>query len=411
MLKSENAPNAAPAAEGRILPTEQNSYTLNRAGDVYLSNLTENTVSMLKSENAPNAAPTAEGRILPTEQDSYTLNRAGDVYLSNMTENAASTPKSGNVSVPAAEGRILPTEQNSYTLNRAGDVYLSNMTENVASAAESGNAPHTSPAAEGRILPTEKNGFTLNRAEDVYFNNTDMLPKNNETILAGSYRSRLDSKTLAALDEMISVAGRQTASHASEPTKESNAAKRVPERAEMVYAKQSEQQDLQPMRPLAGSTVLDRAQLNQFRIAGVMRRGMGISPINSGSHITNMIHRLNESSADSGKPQQAFSYRTVHSEDDMVMLVPPVEMDRYQAESGYQRQMPPIELKQPQKPEQTETAGSVTKRVVNSKNDDISVKTIGSIEGLSREDINKLVDKVYNQLETRLLRERRRRGL
>ncbi|MGN0682726.1 MAG: hypothetical protein ACI4JY_03525, partial [Oscillospiraceae bacterium] len=78
---------------------------------------------------------------------------------------------------------------------------------------------------------------------------------------------------------------------------------------------------------------------------------------------------------------------------------------------GYQRQMPPIELKQPQKPEQTETAGSVTKKVVNAKNNDISVKTIGSIEGLSREDINKLVDKVYDQLETRLLRERRRRGL
>ena len=93
------------------------------------------------------------------------------------------------------------------------------------------------------------------------------------------------------------------------------------------------------------------------------------------------------------------------------MLIPPAEMDRYQAEQGYRRQMPSIELKQPQKPEKTESAGKSTRKAVNSKSEDISVKTIGSIEGLSREDINKLVDKVYDQLETRLLRERRRRGL
>ncbi|MGN1111167.1 MAG: hypothetical protein ACI4QY_05895, partial [Oscillospiraceae bacterium] len=312
-----------------------------------------------------------------------------------------------------AEGRILPTEQNSYTLNRAGDVYLSNTTENTVSMPRSGNAPSAAPTAEGRILPTEQSSYTLNRAGDVYLdNNTNMLPQNNATNIASSYRSRLDSKTLAALDEMISIAGRRTSTGASESAKESNAAERVTEEAEMVYAKQSEpQQDLQPMRTLAGSTMFDRTQFTQLRTAGILRRGMGISPITSGSHITAMIHRANESSADSGKPKQAFSYRTVHSEEDMVMLVPPVEMDRYQAEHGYQQQMPPIELKQPQKPEQNETAGSVTKKVVNAKNDNISVKTIGSIEGLSREDINKLVDKVYDQLETRLLRERRRRGL
>ncbi|MGN0687616.1 MAG: hypothetical protein ACI4KA_05885, partial [Oscillospiraceae bacterium] len=64
---------------------------------------------------AVNSVSVGEGKVLPTEQNSY-ISRSGDVYLNNTTENNSTS----------AEGKVLPSEQNSYNVSRLGDVYLSN---------------------------------------------------------------------------------------------------------------------------------------------------------------------------------------------------------------------------------------------------------------------------------------------
>ncbi|MGN0688049.1 MAG: hypothetical protein ACI4KA_08095, partial [Oscillospiraceae bacterium] len=369
-----------------------NSYNVTRSGDVYLTNTTERN------------SASAEGRVLPTEQNSYNVTRSGDVYLSNTTEN----------STTSAEGKILPTEQNSYNISRSGDVYLANTTEN------------STISAEGKVLPTEQNSYNVTRSGDVYLSNTtensaanasaksgDVPERANGQSAVGSYRSRLDGKTLAALDEMISKAGKRTASaETAEAIKEKYAGtqRSADTGADLTYTQREEElRELPPMRTLAGSAALDRAEQTRQKTADIMRRGMGIAPANSSRHITALTHRTGAEPQLSGA-ERSFRYRTVDSGENMVMLIPPTEMDRYQAEYGYKRQMPPIELKQPPS-EPPATPASKVNRAVNVKSTPVQVQTTGSVDNMSRDEINKLVDKVYDKLEARLLRERRRRGL
>lgn len=70
--------------------------------------------------------------------------------------------------------------------------------------------------------------------------------------------------------------------------------------------------------------------------------------------------------------------------------------------------MPPIELKQPPEP-QMERESSARKTTVNNRP---VVKTVdNALDALSREDITRLADRVYERIENRLTRERRRMGM
>ena len=106
----------------------------------------------------------------------------------------------------------------------------------------------------------------------------------------------------------------------------------------------------------------------------------------------------------------AVSFRTIDNSDSIVMLVPPVEMDRYTAESGY-RQMPPIEFREKPQPEPEKPAAKP--RVLNEvmkEQSKIKAEAPRGLDSLSREDVSKLADKVYAQIEARIIRERRRMG-
>ena len=276
----------------------------------------------------------------------------------------------------------------------------------------------------GTVLPAEQNNYTLNRSGDVYYaenrlNNVEQSGAPTSAVSA-SYRNRLDSKTLAALDEMIQNAGikpkvRNTAEEISQRyTVKENSSDIVYEyvQPDRQTAESSESVTGKAHRRILNGQQPDRMQMNQLRTAAVMRRGVGLTPANGSAHISSLIAHLSHDAElvqKGGTVNSSFSYRTIDSGENMVMLIPPTEMDRYQAESGYSKQMPPIELKQ--KPEPEQQAQKKKKTAINVKDEPVTVKTIGSIEGMSREEISKLVDKVYEQLEVRLLRERRRHGL
>ena len=95
------------------------------------------------------------------------------------------------------------------------------------------------------------------------------------------------------------------------------------------------------------------------------------------------------------------------------MLVPPVTADSFQAESGRLRELPPITHKEPPKAETPPPAAAAERVTLNQKMESsrtVKAQVNKGFEDMSREDIAKLADKVYAQIESRLMRERRRSG-
>ncbi len=105
-------------------------------------------------------------------------------------------------------------------------------------------------------------------------------------------------------------------------------------------------------------------------------------------------------------------FRTVENSEHMVMLIPPAQTNGVRANDDYARQLPPIEYKRDQPREQTEPLTPKRPRVINRRQTQTGTPAItGRLENFSREEINRLADKIYAQIETRVLRERRRAGM
>ena len=83
-------------------------------------------------------------------------------------------------------------------------------------------------------------------------------------------------------------------------------------------------------------------------------------------------------------------------------------MDRYRAQQPYMNSLPPIELKEPQ-PAQAPAENSRT--VTTNRQITVNTSVDGGISSLTRDEISRLTDKVYERIENRLARERRRMGL
>ncbi len=411
-------PQGETLVNGTFLPTQQNSYTVNKSGDVYY---TEN-------------------------RQSGDVNNISNTMVTNTAVSDRSVHQGDNVSNVMVNGTVLPAQQNSYTMNKSGDVYYAedrqssevnniNNTTVMNTAKMNGSVYQgdnvSNVTVNGTVLPTQQNSYTVNKSGDVYYAEDRQLQTANNSFMpaqTGSYRSKLDSKTLAALNEMIQSAGIKTnARSVAEDISEKYAVKEA--HSDVVYEYVQQARDVRAeykaegvvsgnrrktQGHLSGLKEPDRIQINQLRTAAVMRRGIGITITNSSAHISGMIEHLSNDVDQVAKGRavnSGFSYRTIDSGENMVMLIPPTEMDRYQAENGYTKQMPPIELKQKAEMEQPKSQPQKKQKAVNVKNEPVNVKTMGSIEGMSREEISKLVDKVYEQLEVRLLRERRRHGL
>ena len=423
LMNSRTTYNAVSSPLNRILHTDNVAVTLENAHGVTINNAYNH------SDTAYNAYSENIYRSQFNE-----LTQTQDIHHEHRFIDGVDVQHIDNVS----NGTVLPAEQNSYTLNRSGDVYyaenrqdgdvnisgtqVTNITNAQRTVKNGDNVSNVT--VNGTVLPAEQNSYTLNRSGDVYFadNRQNSAEKNDAPTPAttGSYRNRLDSKTLAALDEMIRSAVirtniRNTAAEINEryiPKEDrSEASYEEYVHADMQAVESSAAVGNKSRQVLNGKQP-DRMQMNQLRTASIMRRGVGITPAGGSSHISTLIEHVSNDVQQAQKGRtvnSSFSYRTIDSGENMVMLIPPTEMDRYQAESGYAKQMPPIDLKQKQEPEPQPQKKKTT--AINVKDEPVTVKTIGSIEGMSREEISKLVDKVYEQLETRLLRERRRRGL
>lgn len=296
------------------------------------------------------------------------------------------------------QGAVLPAE--SALVGDSTNVHITEI-----HPGEDGETVRESVA--GTVLPAES------RSESTV--NTHILSEETQPVKSalGSYRSRLDRKTLEVIDRLVDSARSGTAPgitvqpgfpapHGIELPQGSPTQSGIPVQLEnpmpqeLTYAEQS--REIPPQT--AGS--------DEVRNLSILRKSI-VSL--SSRHISRLIEKAGSTvAAERETPGKRLRYRNVDSADSLVMLISPAEMDRFRAADPYARSMPPIELKEPSRPQESGNPGAVRSTIVNNK--PVVVKSAESaVDSLSREDISRLADKVYDRIETRLSRERRRVGL
>ena len=283
------------------------------------------------------------------------------------------------------EQLILPERSTSETANQLTGAVLSPEPQSNAAQREQLILPErsTSETANqltGAVLPPEPQS---NAAR------TELLTplaqsetQNNERRTAGSYRDRLDNKTLSVIDQLIAETRQPV------PVPEIKEAIPEPE-PELNYI--SSEKSVEP--------------IDVIRSVNIVRESI---VRHTESHMSRLIERAYRNTLPEQPEKKPFTFRTAENTENMVMLVPPTEMDRYRAQQPYMNSLPPIELKEPQ-PAQAPAENSRT--VTTNRQVTVNTSVDGGISSLTRDEISRLTDKVYERIETRLARERRRMGL
>ena len=332
------------------------------------------TGAVLSPEPQSNAAQ-REQLTLPERSISETANHLTGTLLSPEPQsNAAQT-----------EQLILPERSISETANHLTGAVLSPEPQSNAAEPDQLILPErsTSETANhltGAVLPPEPQSDAAQ---------TELLTplaqsetQNNERRTAGSYRDRLDNKTLSVIDQLIS---------------ETRQPVPVPEIKEAIPEPEPELNYISSEKSVEPSDVI--------RSVNIVRESI---VRHTESHMSRLIERAYRNTLPEQPEKKPFTFRTAENTENMVMLVPPTEMDRYRAQQPYMNSLPPIELKEPQ-PAQAPAENSRT--VTTNRQITVNTSVDGGISSLTRDEISRLTDKVYERIETRLARERRRMGL
>ena len=206
--------------------------------------------------------------------------------------------------------------------------------------------------------------------------------QSNEIRTTGSYRDRLDKETLSVIDQLIA---------------ESRQSVHAPEVKKAAPAPEPELNYISSEKSVGSSDVI--------RSVNIVRESM---VRHTESHMSRLIERASKNSLPEQPEKKPFTFRTAENTENMVMLVPPTEMDRYRAQQPYMNSLPPIELKEPQP---AQAPAETSRTVTTNRQVTVNTSVDGTISSLTREEISRLTDKVYERIETRLARERRRMGL
>ena len=331
---------------GTVLPPEPQSNAAQREQLILPERSTSETVNQLTGTVLPpepqSNAVQREQLILPELSTSETANHlTGAVFPPELQSNAAKT-----------EQLILPERSISETANHLTGAVLS-------------PEPQSNAARTELLTP-------LAQSET----------QNNERRTAGSYRDRLDNKTLSVIDQLIA---------------ETRQPVPVPEIKEAIPEPEPELNYISSEKSVEPSDVI--------RSVNIVRESI---VRHTESHMSRLIERAYRNTLPEQPEKKPFTFRTAENTENMVMLVPPTEMDRYRAQQPYMNSLPPIELKEPQ-PAQAPAENSRT--VTTNRQITVNTSVDGGISSLTRDEISRLTDKVYERIENRLARERRRMGL
>lgn len=332
------------------------------------------TGAVLSPEPQSNAAQREQLTIQEPSTSETANHLTGAVLPPEPQSNAAQT-----------EQLTIPERSTSETANQLAGAVLPPEPQSNAAQREQLTLPERSTSETvnqltGTVLPPEPQS---NAAQ------TELLTplaqsetKNNERRTAGSYRDRLDNKTLSVIDQLIA---------------ETRQPVPVPEIKEAIPEPEPELNYISSEKSVEPSDVI--------RSVNIVRESI---VRHTESHMSRLIERAYRNTLPEQPEKKPFKFRTAENTENMVMLVPPTEMDRYRAQQPYMNSLPPIELKEPQ-PAQAPAENSRT--VTTNRQITVNTSVDGGISSLTRDEISRLTDKVYERIETRLARERRRMGL
>ena len=364
---------------GAVLPPEPQSNAAQREQLTIPEPSTSETVNqptgtVLPPEPQSNAAQ-REQLILPERSTSETANQLTGVVLPPEPQSNAAEP----------DQLTHPERSTSETANQLTGVVLPPESQSIAAKTEQLILPERSTSETvnqltGAVLPPEPQS---NAAR------TELLTplaqsetQNNERRTAGSYRDRLDNKTLSVIDQLIA---------------ETRQPVPVPEIKEAIPEPEPELNYISSEKSVEPSDVI--------RSVNIVRESI---VRHTESHMSRLIERAYRNTLPEQPEKKPFTFQTAENTENMVMLVPPTEMDRYRAQQPYMNSLPPIELKEPQ-PAQAPAENSRT--VTTNRQVTVNTSVDGGINSLTRDEISRLTDKVYERIENRLARERRRMGL
>ena len=372
---SENANNLT----GAVLPPEPQSNAAQREQLTLPERSTSETVNQLTGTMLPpepqSKAAQREQLILPERSTSETAN--------NLT--GAVLPPEPQSNAAQREQLTLPERSISETANQLTGAVLSPEPQSNAAQREQLILPERSISETANHLT----GAVLSPEPQSNAARTELLTplaqsetQNNERRTAGSYRDRLDNKTLSVIDQLIA---------------ETRQPVPVPEIKEAIPEPEPELNYISSEKSVEPSDVI--------RSVNIVRESI---VRHTESHMSRLIERAYRNSLPEQPEKKPFTFRTAENTENMVMLVPPTEMDRYRAQQPYMNSLPPIELKEPQ-PAQAPAENSRT--VTTNRQITVNTSVDGGISSLTRDEISRLTDKVYERIENRLARERRRMGL
>ena len=397
---------------GTVLPPEPQSNAVQREQLILPERSTSETANHLTGAVFPpelqsNAAKT-EQLILPERSISETANHlTGAVLSPEPQSNAAQREqltlpeRSTSETVNQLTGTVLPPEPQSNAAQREQLTLLERSTSETANqltGAVLPPEPQSNAAQRERLTILERStsetanhptGAVLPPEPQSNVAQTELLTplaqsetQSKERRTAGSYRDRLDKETLSVIDQLIAES-RQSV-HAPEVKK----AAPEPE-PELNYI--SSEKSVEPSDVIRSVNIVRESIVRHTE-----------------SHMSRLIERAYRNSLPEQPEKKPFTFRTAENTENMVMLVPPTEMDRYRAQQPYMNSLPPIELKEPQ-PAQAPAESSRT--VTTNRQVTVNTSVDGGISSLTRDEISRLTDKVYERIENRLARERRRMGL
>ena len=411
-LPERSTSETANQLTGTVLPPEPQSNAAQREQLTIQERSTSETANhltgtVLPPEPQSNAAKT-EQLTLPERSISETANQLTGVVLppepqsnaaqrEQLTIPERSTPETAN----QLTGAVLPPEPQSNAVQREQLILPERSTSETANHLTGAVFPpelqSNAAKTEQLILPERSISETANHLTGAVLSpepqsnaaRTELLTplaqsetQNNERRTAGSYRDRLDNKTLSVIDQLIA---------------ETRQPVPVPEIKEAIPEPEPELNYISSEKSVEPSDVI--------RSVNIVRESI---VRHTESHMSRLIERAYRNTLPEQPEKKPFTFRTAENTENMVMLVPPTEMDRYRAQQPYMNSLPPIELKEPQ-PAQAPAENSRT--VTTNRQITVNTSVDGGISSLTRDEISRLTDKVYERIENRLARERRRMGL
>jgi len=395
VLPPEPQSNAA-EPDQLTLPERSISETANQLAGAVLppepqSNAAQREQLTIQERSTSENANNLTGAVLPPEPQSNAVQREQLILPEHSTSETANQltgavlPPEPQSNAAQREQLILPERSTSETANQLTGAVLPPEPQSNAAQRErltilERSTSETANHPTGAVLPPEPQSNVAQTELLTPLAQSETQSKERRT--AGSYRDRLDKETLSVIDQLIAES-RQSV-HAPEVKK----AAPEPE-PELNYI--SSEKSVEPSDVIRSVNIVRESIVRHTE-----------------SHMSRLIERAYRNSLPEQPEKKPFTFRTAENTENMVMLVPPTEMDRYRAQQPYMNSLPPIELKEPQ-PAQAPAESSRT--VTTNRQVTVNTSVDGGISSLTRDEISRLTDKVYERIENRLARERRRMGL